>query len=73
MKLKTLKKSTQYLIISIVGIVLNLIGIIILIIAVKEGDNSQIMIKSVLLFFWILFTVSNFFLYIKEKQREKIF
>jgi hypothetical protein len=73
MKLKTLKKSTQYLMISIVGIVLNLIGIIILIIAVKEGDNSQIMIKSVLLFFWILFTVSNFFLYIKEKQREKIF
>ena len=70
MKLKFLKKSTLHLIIFIIGIPLNVIGIILLINAINGGDSSQIVIKSVILLFWIFFTLSNLLLYKKEKKRE---
>jgi len=70
MKLKFLKKSSLYLIIFIIGIPLNVIGIILLINAINGGDSSQIVIKSVILLFWIFFTLSNLLLYKKEKKRE---
>jgi uncharacterized membrane protein HdeD (DUF308 family) len=71
-KLKILKKSQLYLFISLIGIILILIGIFLLINAFEENNNSQITIKSILLFLWILFTISNFFLYKKEKEKERI-
>jgi uncharacterized membrane protein len=72
MKLKTFKKIHFYLFISVVGILLIAVGIYLLINAFGEQGHSEIIIKSILLFFWILFTISNFFLYQKEKEREKI-
>ncbi|MGN6533155.1 MAG: hypothetical protein ACTHK0_15540 [Ginsengibacter sp.] len=72
MKLKILKKSQLYLLITIIGIVLILIGIFLLVNAFSENDNSEITIKSILLFLWILFTISNFFLYKKERKNEEI-
>jgi|GEM_PF-1807837 len=71
MRLKGLKKSTQYLIISVIGIPIILIGIFMLINAIREDDNKQILIKSALLFFWLLLTVSNFFLYKNQKRKEE--
>jgi uncharacterized membrane protein HdeD (DUF308 family) len=66
-----LKKSQLYLLITLVGIALILIGIYLFINAFEENDRSQIIIKCILLFFWLLFTVANFFLYKKERQKEK--
>jgi len=72
MKIENFQKSGFYLLLTLIGILLILIGVFLLLIAFSEHDNSQIAIKAILLFLWIVFTISNFFLYKKEKQKEKI-
>ena len=56
----------------IVGIPLIVIGVILLVNEIKEGNSSKILIKSVILLFWILFTISNYILYKKEKKKESV-
>jgi hypothetical protein len=72
MKSNRIKKSTQYLVIAIAGVILIIAGIIILIQAIGEKNTSRIIIRSVLIFFWVFFTVSNFFIFKKQKQKERM-
>ncbi|MEO8719945.1 MAG: hypothetical protein ABI297_04225 [Ginsengibacter sp.] len=71
MEFKKVKKSNLYLLISVIGIGLIISGIVLLIDALKVGDRSQITIKIVVLFLWIFFTISNLYIYKKERQKEK--
>jgi hypothetical protein len=72
MKIENFHKSGFYLLLTLIGILLILIGVFLLLNAFSEHDNSQITIKAILLFLWIVFTISNFFLYKKERKNEKM-
>lgn len=72
MKIENFQKSGFYLLLTLIGILLILIGAFLLINAFSEHESSQITIKSILLFLWIVFTLSNFFLYKKERKNEKM-
>jgi uncharacterized membrane protein HdeD (DUF308 family) len=70
MKLKNFKKSSFYLLSVFIGIVLIISGIVLLINSLK-GEMFEIIIKGILLFVWTGFTISNIFLYKKEKRKEE--
>jgi hypothetical protein len=50
--------------------VLIISGIVLLINSLK-GERFEIIIKGILLFVWTGFTISNIFLYKKEKRKEE--
>jgi divalent metal cation (Fe/Co/Zn/Cd) transporter len=66
-----MKKKRWYAILIFAGIVIIVSGILILSQAIAENNKSQIWIRSVLLVFWIFFTISNYLLYKKETRKDK--
>lgn len=55
----------------VIGIFLIVMGIFTLNEAIGQKDNSAIWIRSLMLILWLAFTISNFFLYKKELQKNK--
>ena len=66
-----MKRRRWYLITFVIGIVLIISGIFTLDEAIGQKNNSAIWIRSLMLFFWIVFTATKFFLYKKELQKNK--
>ena len=65
-----MKKSRWYLFVFIIGILLIITGIYTLTDAIAKNDKTAIWIRALMLFFWTVFTISNFFLYKKEKRER---
>lgn len=66
---KLFKKTHLYFSSVIIGIGLIVIGIFALVTAYGEGNNNQLLIWSVLVVMWAVFTISNIFLYKKELKK----
>jgi uncharacterized membrane protein HdeD (DUF308 family) len=71
MKINKYKKSTLYLASVLIGIGLVIVGVILLINALKKGDRFEITITAILLLVWTGFTISNIFLYKNQKRKEE--
>jgi len=65
-----MKKSRWYLFLFIIGILLIITGIYTLTDAIAKSDKTAIWIRALMVFFWTVFTISNFFLYKKEKRKR---
>lgn len=65
-----MKKSRWYLFVFIIGILLIITGIYTLTDAIAKNDKTAIWIRALMLFFWTVFTISNFFLYKKEMRKR---
>mgnify|MGYP001545999891 CR=1 FL=1 len=65
-----MKKSRWYLFVFIIGILLIITGIYTLTNAIAKNDKTAIWIRALMLFFWTVFTISNFFLYKKEMRKR---
>lgn len=65
-----MKKSRWYLFLFAIGILLIITGIYTLTDAVSKNDKTAIWIRALMVFFWTAFTISNYFLYKKEKRKR---
>ncbi|MEO6844940.1 MAG: hypothetical protein ABI184_07185 [Ginsengibacter sp.] len=65
-----MKRSRWYLFIFIIGILLIISGIFTLNEAISQNNSSAIWIRALMLVLWIVFTVSNFFLYKREIRKQ---
>lgn len=65
-----MKKSRWYLFVFIIGILLIITGIYTLTNAIAKNDKTAIWMRALMLFFWTVFTISNFFLYKKEMRKR---
>lgn len=68
MKPGWLTKKKKYLLASIAGVILVCTGTYLYIDAYKQGDNFKIFMRGILLFIWIIYTISNVVNYVKETR-----
>jgi membrane protein DedA with SNARE-associated domain len=65
-----MKKSLLYLGTSLIGVVLIIIGIVLLVDAIKRNDHSETGIRILVLLLLIFLTISNYLLYKREKVKN---
>ncbi len=66
-----MKKKKWYLLVVFIGFILIITGIYTLDEAITEKNSSKIWIQSLMMAFWVAFTISNIFLYRKEIRKSK--
>jgi uncharacterized membrane protein len=68
MKLGRLSKKTRYMMATIIGVVLVLLGTYSFIDAYKQNDNFKIFMRGLLLLIWTIYAITYAVLYRKETR-----
>ena len=66
MKYRKFSKQKKYLIAGILGTLMILMGSYLLINAIKQDDNLDMLLHGVSLFIWLIFTINFWLIYRKE-------